>query len=266
MEGSISQVAFSNNVPTYAFKHTGIESVFFNPQLLDTYRDYNQTFTRNQCVHTKEEEKIFNDSKNINAIFIGNLKQKSNEKIKPLKQRKIIYSVGPMDCKGFHSHYCNLSDIERHIWTKQLINSVHTQGLSLDIKLHPIRWTDLYEYYLQMIANNKKTIQLIAGGSIERKLQSYDLLILDMVPTQVLSSALTLGMNIIIFRQHEFLYNPKTYKDLEERVHFVNDSEELTSKLSAFKEGQLENKVSESFNSKYLSYDSRIKDIISNYI
>lgn len=264
LEGSISQISSSVNIPTFSFKHTGIESVFFNPQLLDQYRDYNQTFARKQFVHIDDEKRIFNDTKDIDPIFLGNLKKKNNQEIKPREKRRIIYSAGPTDCTSFHSHYCNLSDKERHIWSKELINLAHHLDLSLDIKVHPAGWEEAWEYYSGMIAKNNKTIKLIAGGSVERKIESYDLIILDMVPTQVLSSAITLGKNILIFKQHDFLYNPISYKDLEERVHFVSNGNQLKNKLLAFDQDQLENRSNETFNNKYLSYNSKIIDILSN--
>ena len=152
--------------------------------------------------------------------------------------------------------------MERHEWNKKLIKFAQEHEIRLDIKVHPVDWKDSFSYFKKMKGNSDDLIRVIAGGSSEAILHNYGLVILDMVPTQVLSSALASDMNIILFKQNEFLYNDERFEDLEKRVHFVEDQEGLNDCLLAFKEGQLINKSNVAFENKYLTAKYGIKDIL----
>jgi len=263
LDHTICQIGIEENLDIYSFKHTGIEHVFFIPQILDKYRDYNLDLNRIQLVHTFDEVDIFKGSKRVKPIVLGNLKKKN--KRKKGDRSGILFCSGIQDASAFHSHYVNLSDKERHIWNKRLISAIESNNLRLDIKLHPVAWEDSWKYFTELIKHSKnKSLRLIAGGSAEKSFHNYDLLILDMVPTQVLSSALANEMNIILFKQNDFLFRERNFIDLDSRVHIVNNYDDLNEALSLYKNNLLRNKSNQYFTKKYLNQSSQFIDILNS--
>jgi len=271
LHATVADVASENDIPVYAFKHSGIELSFLAySQYLDTYRDYHLDIKRTQFLHNEVELDIFKDSDAVNAVVLGNLKPRArrarrNEK-NILKSNKIIYGVGPTDHASFHGYHWNLNDSDRHLWTKDLLDSIAKNNLPIDIKLHPKEW-QIYQTYFQHLLKEEqyKKIQakLIVGGTIQRLFSSYDLLIIDIIGTQILSSALSMGMEIILFRQQEHSLNQLTFPDLENRVHVVSDYGELDKLLRAFSQGTLADKNSQAFEKKYLQYNPDIINILT---
>ena len=189
----------------------------------------------------------------------------SSSKTKTAKPKKILYSVGQPDHSSFHFYHCLLNDFDRHLWTKNLLKSIQRNDLSLDVKLHPVEWTVYQEYFNKLLMQekfNKINLEIIIGGSIERILKNYNLLVLDMVPSQVLSAALSMGMNIILFKQPSNFINKDTYADLINRVYVASNVDELDHLLKLFREKKLKNKSSIEFDEKYLSWNSEIIDIL----
>lgn len=266
LQESIADVANENKLPVYSFKHTGIEHLFFKSQYLDSYYDYNLTIKRTQFLANESELKIFEKASKVTPIVSGNLKPRSLKKNYRFKaSKKIIYSVGQPDHSSFHFYHSLLNDFERHVWTKNLLQSIKRNRLKLDIKIHPVESSVYKKYFTNLILQedlSPKECNLISGGSIERILSNYDLLVLDLVPTQVLSAALSLGMNIILFKQPSHIVNEDTYKDLEDRVHIVSDFKELHHKLCLYGEGGLLNNSSSLFENKYLTSNSDLFCII----
>ena len=136
-----------------------------------------------------------------------------------------------------------------------MITHCQENSLYLDIKVHPAEWSIGYQYF-QMLKNNyadhKKQIKILAGGTIERILSQYGLLVFDMVSTRVLSGALNLDLPIILFVPIGLEMRKECYNDLKNRVRIVSNSDELQIALKSYKKGEMKSGHSSDFIKKYL--------------
>ena len=80
----------------------------------------------------------------------------------------------------------------------------------------------------------KKNLRIIVDGSIERILKNYDLVILDIISSRVLTYSLFLK-NIILYVPENYSVNEYFYEHLLSRVHIVKNKSDLESVLINYK-------------------------------
>ena len=262
LEEAIARVANKISVPVYTFKHGGVENQFLLPSILDSYLEKNPAVKRVQFLHNEYEKRDIEDISLVNAFVVGVL-DKPELPDSNKSTNKILFSAGVPAHFSFKEMRKMCSDFERYSFSKTLLESCAKMQIPLDIKIHPLEWSIGYDFFCSLVdcdATYSNT-NILAGGSIERILCNYGLLVLDMLGTRVFSRALYLDIPIILFIPKDFPVNPKYINDLKQRVYIVDDKDELDCILVRYKNGKLENRYNDGFQKKYLSIDSNETEI-----
>ncbi|MDH5523653.1 MAG: hypothetical protein OEY01_06630 [Desulfobulbaceae bacterium] len=263
LEEAIARVANGQNIPVYYFKHGGAENLFLLPSILDPYLERNQVIRRTQFLHSSVELHDYEKSPDIHPVVTGALLRPSFPSV-DIGGRKILYSAGAPAHYTFKEMRKIISDRERYIFAKSLVEKCAALDLYLDVKIHPAEWSVGYTFFRALcdrLESRGKRIRILSGGTIERNLSLYSLLVLDMVSTKVLSSAFNLDLPIVLYVPSGFPMRPEHYDDLKKRVHVVQNADELNNVLNLHANGNLKNSYGEEFKGKYMG-TSNINDAL----
>jgi hypothetical protein len=134
----------------------------------------------------------------------------------------------------------------------------------MDIKVHPVEWSISY-YYFKLILDSglygNKNFRIISGGAIQRIYKNYDLVVLDIIATKVISSLLYTNHYIVLYIPDGVFIMPDALCDLNLRAHIVRNHFELEYTLRKYANGQLEKLSSDTFDFKYLYRESMSSSI-----
>ncbi len=263
LEETIGHVANQQKIPVYYFKHGGAENFFLQPSVLDKYFEQNFAVARTQFLHSNIELSHYNNLSNVRTVVTGALERPL---FRPKKKRggEILYSVGPPAHFSFKEMRKTISDCERYQLAKSLIDVCLDQTISLDIKVHPGERKVGTAFFETLLASPKRSshrIRLITGGTTERILDQYSLLVLDMISTRVLSGVLNLDLPVIMFIPYGFPVKSEYYLDLQKRIHVVHNKEELGYVLTRHSKGELPSLFSKDFSRKYLAPMSAVDSL-----
>ena len=78
------------------------------------------------------------------------------------------------------------------------------------------------------------------------------IIILDIIPTRVLTFLLYYNLQVILYVPKDYLLNEISFQELEKRIHIVRDNIELEQAIQKFHDGTLEKKSHPTFDKKYL--------------
>ena len=107
---------------------------------------------------------------------------------------------------------------------------------------------------------------MILGGSIERILKNYGLIVLDIISTRVLGFALYHDLEILLYLPENYLVNVQNYQDLKNRVHIASNKEDLEAILSLFSENNLmEKKNNDEFKKVYFQKENNQASIANTF-
>lgn len=253
IEETIARVANKLLIPVYTFKHGGVENQFLLPSILDEYAEKNSSIVRTHFVHNQSEEEGFKNINNVRTVVVGVLDKPARYKTK--NRQKILFSAGAPAHYSFKELRKMCSDYERYNFSSWLVSLCTNMKVSLDIKVHPAEWDVGYTFFkkLKYKTNESKNITILAGGSIERILNDYGLIVLDMISSRVLSRVLYLNVPIVVFIPKHFPVNQKYYEAFKKRVYIVHDSDTLEELLERFHNGVLNSKYDKNFQRDFLS-------------
>jgi len=255
LEERIGSVANKLNFPIFYFKHNGAAELFLKFDILDQFLQENPLLIRTQFVHSEIEIEKYKDLSDIKTELVGPLFRLANNFISLKSHNKILYSVGPPAHFTFKDMSRIISDYERVNFASSLMNISDILNLKLSIKIHPIEWKVSREMFKILIGNvNNFKPSMITGGSIERIFNKFDLLIIDIIATKVLSVALGLNLPIILYIPINYPINQNTFEDLSNRVYIVQNSKDLEDILTIYKKCGLASKYNEDFTKKYLGF------------
>ena len=268
VEETVARIANKSFIPVYTFKHGGIGNQFLLPSILDEYAEKNTAIVRMHFVHNQSEKEDFEKIYNVTPIVVGVLdkptKHESNN------SKKILFSAGAPAHYSFKETRKGCSDYERYEFSEYLVTLCSEMEMPLDIKVHPAEWDIGFSFFniLKRKINESKNITVLAGGSIERILGGYGLIVLDMLSSRVLTGSFYLNVPIVVFIPKHFPVNLKYFDDLNKRVYVVHDKEELRFVLESFYNGTLDSNFDTDFQQNYLSYNSTVSEIseVKKYI
>ena len=185
-------------------------------------------------------------------------------------KKGILYSVGPPAHFSFKNLRNVISDRERYNLAKNLFEESTNSEINLDIKVHPGELKLSYDLFRRLVRryNEKKNLRIIVDGSIERILKNYDLVILDIISSRVLTYSLFLKKNIILYVPENYSVNEYFYEHLLSRVHIVKNKSDLESVLINYKKNTLPKKDFEGFDKIFFSknYHDNILESFYNEI
>jgi hypothetical protein len=240
-------------IPVIFMRHQGIELNFIPPSLLDDFGDNDLTINRTQFLLNDYEIESYPVQNNITYKKGGFI-----EFSKPLPSKKekkgILYSGGPPEHFTFKNPRALITNFERYNFASKLISLTDKLNLQLDIKVHPAEWKLSTTFFKNLIKNNleKNKPKVLFDGSIERIMMNYELIILDIIPTRVLSFALYHDMQVVLYVPKDYILNETSFRDLEKRIHIVRDNIELEKVIQEFYDGKLAKKSYPAFDKKYL--------------
>ena len=151
----------------------------------------------------------------------------------------------------------NISDYQRFNFMNDLIGICAENNLNLSMKVHPVEWQiarDCLEILIGECDQHSRKPKILVGGAIERILDDYDLLVVDMISSRVVSMALRLEIPIIIFLPEGNVVNEHCFADLKNRTYIVKNRQELIELLDIFRENGLHPKLEDEFAEKYFTY------------
>jgi hypothetical protein len=253
LQESVARIANFQNVPVYCFKHGGVAEIFLKPSNLDPFLEHSNIIRRTQFLHSEVELSRYMNLNKVTTVVSGPLDHQTFSN-KSTGSGTVLYSAGPPAHFTFKEMQKIISDYERHQFVEMFLSLSLKHKLQLSIKPHPAEWQVSYSYFEIMFSKfnvTNKKVRLISGGAIERILSGYELLVLDMVSTKVLSVALQLDILIILYIPIGFSVNTKTFPDLERRVYVVRNYFQLDTVLAAYKRGELTSRSHGLFSEKY---------------
>jgi hypothetical protein len=252
LEEAVAVVAEQYSIPVFFFKHSSVDNMFVIPSVFDPYFEKNPYLKRTQFLASSLEVKEYSGMNNIKCVTVGALSRPKTFLVDK-NNRKILYSVGPPNYHTFKDMGRILHDKERYDFAKSLVQLSKNLELDLDIKIHPAQAIESYELFQHLLDDDHdNNVRLIVEGSIERLVQKYGLIILDMVSTRVLSSILYLKIPIVMYIPHGFPVNKEYFDELKSRVYIVRTNEELTDIVSNFRLSGLKDLSNEGFNNRFL--------------
>ena len=234
-------------------RHQGVELNFFPRTFLDDFCENDLIIDRTQFLLNDYEIDAYSTQDKISYKKAGFI-----DFSKPLKSNKqkqgIIYSPGPPEHFTFKNPYGVITNFERFNFASELITLTNKFNLHLDIKVHPAEWEISATFFQNLVKDNsiRNKSKILLDGSIERILKNYQLIILDIISTRVLTFALYYNLQVILYVPKDYLLNDITFQDLEKRIHIVRDNIELEQVIQKFYEGTLEKKSYPTFDKKYL--------------
>lgn len=256
LESTVAHIANQRGVPVFYFRHGGSERLFVQPSILDQFFEHDPTIERVQFLHSWVEQDSFKGMIRVSTSVVGPLTQvvgcTHKEAHTPLRA---LYSVGPPAHYTFKEMARVTTDAERFQFASALVDAAATIGVPLDVKIHPGEWKvgwDFFEELLRQVSFQQRNTRLIAGGSIERIIKRYGLLIVDMIATRVLSQGFSLDIPIIVHVPTDFKVPLSTIEDLGKRAYIARSSKELRGLLSKFQKGRLPTLRSPEFDERYL--------------
>ncbi len=241
------------NIPVIFMRHQGVELNFFPRTFLDDFCENDLIINRTQFLLNDYEIESYPTQDKIAYKKAGFV-----DFSKPLKSNKekkgIIYSPGPPEHFTFKNPNGVITNLERFKFASGLINLTNAFNLVLDIKVHPAEWEISANFFHNLVENNSKRTKpkILLDGSIERILKNYQLIILDIISTKVLTFALYYDLQVILYVPKDYSLNDTTFQDLEKRIHIVRDNIELEKVIKKFYDGTLEKKSYPIFDKKYL--------------
>ncbi len=256
LEEVLCRVANRLSIPAFFFKHGGIAEYFLLPSILDPYLEHNAILQRTQFIHSEVEYISYSHLPSVNAVVSGPL-SRAKLHYRPSQQNKILYSVGPPAHYSLKELRKMVSDHERFMFMDDLLQICAEQKLDLSVKVHPAEWRVAWEcihILNDAISDSRNKAHIIAGGAIERIFNQFDLLVLDMISTRVLSMAIGLDIPIVLYLPEGSPVNTKYFSDLEDRVYIVRNRRDLVDILSVYQQKGLPSKYNRAFVEKYLGY------------
>ena len=259
-------VANELSVPVYFMRHQGIELSFVGPTHLDNFGEKDPTIKRTQFLLNQYELDSYPTNKNITYAVPGLIDITKALPQISLKQR-ILYSAGPPANLNFKNLRDVITDRERFNFSESLINFTQQLSVELDIKVHPAGWEASAELFYKLIENipSHKKPNILLDGSIERILRNYQIVVIDIITTRVLSFCLYHNLEIVLYVPRDYRLNYETFQDLEKRAHIVRDESELHNILKAYSDGSLQNKSCIEFNIKYFGKLSHLESLQEAY-
>ena len=241
------------NIPVFFMRHQGIELNFIPPSLLDDFCENDLTIRRTQFLLNDYEIESYPIQDSITYKKGGFI-----EFTKPLPSKKrkkgILYSGGPPEHFTFKNPRALITNFERFNFASELISLTDKFNLHLDIKVHPAEWKVSATFFQNLVKNNTTTNKpkILLDGSLERIMMNYELIILDIISTRVLTFALYYNLQVILYVPKDYFLNETSFQDLEKRIHIVRENIELEQAIQKFHDGTLEKKSHPTFDKKYL--------------
>ena len=221
LEGIYCQVAEELSVPIHFFKHSGIENFFLADSFLDNYFEKDRHIKRKQYFHSPVEASHLRHLNNISPYCISPLENFFVEAT--TTTRAILYSVGPSSTWSLKDIHKITLDSERVPFIQSLISYARESSIPLHIKIHPADWENSYEFFNYYLKDPKLKLKVLTGGSIERILNKYEVIVLDMISTKVLNTALRANKKTLLFKPNGVKINPSTFLELSKRVEVVDN-------------------------------------------
>jgi hypothetical protein len=256
LESMVARTANRKGIPVFYFKHGGPETLFVQPSVFDQFFEHDPTIERVQFIHSLVEQDSFKGMTRVSTHVVGPLVRVAGQAHeKAHTSSRVLYSVGPPAHYTFKEMSKVITDAERFRFASALVESAAIVGVPLDIKVHPAEWRIGWDFFNELLlrkSSQKQNTRLIAGGAFERIIDRYGLLVVDIIPTRVLSHALSLDIPLIVYLPTEFNARYSTIRDLAQRAYLARSEEELHSLMSAFRHGDLPPLRSREFDERYL--------------
>ena len=251
LDAITTYIANQKHIPVVYFQHGGTQ--IFHNSIFQKYVETDKKVKKTLIMDsTFEKEHIdLNSSSNIAFGSINKYRMMKNQK--KTSNEKILYLSGSFPHSLFRCILNGTTDIDYYKISNNILVIANNLSLKMDIKLHPIEKDYQYKYYANLIkVENSLNSNIIINDKAESIMNNYGLLILDMVGTAVLPSALLFKVPIILYLKDNSIINNTSRSDLMKRCYIVNDKISLTSVLNKFKKGDLPSKWSKEIINRYI--------------
>lgn len=255
-EDICAYLANKKNIPVFYFQHGGTSVFFKHPY--QKYSEYSNNVEKINIFHSKVEERILKekvplDSRAIGSAVLYDLYEDCKNKIGANK--KILYCAGSFNAFHYKGLMTGNSDRELFDINKDVVDTVRSLNLKMDIKIHPSDEDYSYSYFNNLRSNSKKgekiDINILSGFPIDGRAKNYKLLILDCVGTFLIPVSIVTNMPVILYLKDLSYLREETFSDLQKRFYLVQDRADLEKHVHLFSEGKLDSKFSFDIVDKY---------------
>lgn len=169
------------------------------------------------------------------------------------RNNKILYCCGPFPHWAYKELLFNVDDHDCYQINRDILKAIDRTGLAIDVKVHVTKEFSNYNYFKELFADyNLRDSKVIFGTRAETIMPQYSLIILEYLPTALLSLALAVECPVILYLKDTTVINPKIRTDLLDRCYLVNNYADLQRVLESYREGRLESKWTAQFVDRYL--------------
>jgi len=246
--------ALISKIKIHSFKHSGIESLFFQQGLLDSFLEKNHYPPRTQYLYSELEQKYFKGFKDVKTRVVGRLEPTVIQKEKNNDNKKIVYCLGPENFDSYKEMDRICHDKERFLFIKQLSNITSDFQNQLDIKIHPKGKYNQYVYLKTIQTNSlKSNFNILIEGTVDRIFNKYDLIVIDILHTRVFTTGLYLKIPMVVFIPETIDVDEINFNELQKKVYVVRNFFELSEIILELNNKDFKGKDNSNFNKIFLS-------------
>ena len=247
-------VANYYNIPVAIFQHGGHGLFGYSPYQESV--EYNSKILKNLVIQSNQEMSVVQNEK-TKVVCMGCIQQYEANHKSYLKNpaKGVLLCLGPDVNFKFRQLLNYYSTNKKYQQSIDILSSVESTALSIDIKLHPSGEKDSYDCYKDIIKNNQyKNIKVLYGEFGEIISRDYKLIIIDFLLSSLTKHIFSLKVPVIIY-DYDFdnlKISEVSFFDLRNRCYIARDKNELRELLERYKAGNLPSKWSVDFIDKYI--------------
>ncbi|MDC3279245.1 hypothetical protein OAV24_00045 [Gammaproteobacteria bacterium] len=238
------------DLPLIFFQHGGVATNFVsNPYAQFVERPI--FFNTKLVVSSEAQREFLRQEKNSNTeiIALGSLRESIERKSKSIittRQKKALYLTSPFASYNFRSLFTDDSDLNKMEINKSIFSAASEMNLCFDVKLHPVEEKE-YEPYFNQLKNIYDTgnTKILVGGPAEAIVGRYDLIVIDYLPSYMVSLILRMKVPIICWIGPRVAVNEFFLNSLKKRCYFIEKKSELVEKFQEFQAGALPSKYTD---------------------
>lgn len=237
-------------LPLIFFQHGGV-ATYFKSEHWSQFVERPSFFCTKLVVSSEAQREFFlRQEKNSNTeiIALGSLREPIERKSKSIittRQKKALYLTSPFASYNFRFSTDD-SDLNKMEINKSIFSAASETDLCFDVKLHPVEEKE-YEPYFNQLKNIYDTgnTKILVGGPAEAIVGRYDLIVIDYLPSYMVSLILGMKLPIICWIGPSVVVTDFFLDSLKKRCYLIEKKSELVEKFQEFQAGALPSKYTD---------------------
>lgn len=250
----VAYLSAQSQIKNIVFKHSAFDNLFINHRAFNKFVEHNDRVNKFQAICCDIDGDNYTLYENIDVFHYADYKLLSKGKYNSFNNQ-LLYLSGPPNSHTFNDPAYFISDNSRSKFFKELARTSKILNLKLFVKPHPVQIHESLIFYQKM--KQTYNFKLITGSKIEFILNSFSIVIIDVITTNLLNFLLNTNCRIITF--YPKAVDLKVFAELfKGRILFVSKLDEIYDAIQNFsKVDRFEISENAFLCSKYMSVSSR---------